>query len=98
MEAIKPVGEKVLIEPILESERYRDHLRKKIKGFEFRAYEGFEGIPQTGTVHKLPDGYKGLIREGDTVVFSRKSPKGFKWDGKTLMSMPVSDVVAIMED
>lgn len=85
---LRPMPGLVLIEP----DKSRQESATK-SGILLAAPE-FEGAPLTGVVFAIGRGVA-EVKIGDHVAFKMKG-KGFKWEGRPLLSVQESDVSAIL--
>ncbi len=95
--SLKPLGSRVVIEPIEEED-------KTAAGIYLP--ENAKEKPQKGTVLSTGPGDRDEdgkripldVKAGDTVLFAKYAGTEFKMDGKKLLIMRESDLLAIIED
>lgn len=78
--ALRAVGGNFFIEPRLNTDRMAANLKKR-SGLLVAAPDNkhsFEGVPNTGVIRFVPEGYAGELKVGMMVVFDEPKPKGFK--------------------
>ncbi|HPH78941.1 MAG TPA: co-chaperone GroES [bacterium] len=93
---LKPLGDKIIVEPIAEVSK---------SGFVMPETMDKEK-PQEGTVLAVGEGKindKGEhspmhVQVGDKVFFRKYAPDEFEHDGKTILVMSESDVIAIIKE
>jgi chaperonin GroES len=95
--SLKPLGSRVVIEPIEEED-------KTAAGIYLP--ENAKEKPQKGSVLSTGPGDRDEdgkripldVKAGDTVLFAKYAGTEFKMDGKKLLIMRESDLLAIIED
>ncbi|MOA04320.1 10 kDa chaperonin [compost metagenome] len=92
---IKPLGERVLIEPIAKEETTASGIVLPDTAKE-KPQEGKVVAVGSGT---LKDGVRVAleVKEGDRVLFSKYAGTEIKYDGKEYLIMKESDIHAIFE-
>lgn len=95
--SIKPLGNRLVVEPIAEEE---------ITAGGIVLPETAKEKPQRGTVLAVGPGERNddgehmalEVKEGDTVLFAKYSGTEIKYDGKKLLIMRETDILAKMND
>ena len=102
---ITPVGDNILVEPILRMAAATKELRERASKSGILVpdkkpdnRETFEGIPNQGYVRFLPANYQGPLKPGDHVIFSVEKPEGFKHDGMQFFAIKPDQIVATIPD
>lgn len=94
---LQPIGNNVIVEPILQSEARAADVKARsglLLAKPTNSGQSFEGIPNQCRVVALPKKYKGPIKVAGRYVMSEKAPKGFKHEGKTLFYLEQEQLVA----
>lgn len=90
-----PIGDKVIIEPVLNSQLAAQDLKKRT-GL-ILASPKHQGIPIIGDVVAIgPDVDR--CKVGDRVMFKEQSPRGFKWEGKGYIPTTNNHILALVTE
>lgn len=88
-----------LVEPYLHSKAYADEVKSR-SGLYVESKPDhkstFEGVPNRGFIVALPENYAGDHKVGQQIVFNEESPKGFKWNDKTLFPIQIKNIAAVI--
>lgn len=98
---LRPVGENVIVEPILQSDARAAEVKARsglLLAKPTNSGTNFEGIPNQCRVVALPLKYKGPIKIGRRYVISEKAPKGFKHEGRALFCLQQDQVIAEVKE
>lgn len=82
-----PVGQNILVEPLKKEETTKSGLIIESKG---------ESRPEQGTVIRLGEEYKGLLKVGEQVLFKKYAPDEVDLDGTKLLIMKEEDILAVV--
>lgn len=94
---IKPMPNRILVEPITRGDQRAKEAASKIPGFELPDPE-LEGAPNLGRVFAIGTAVELPIEIGQTVVFNEQTPKGFEIEGQKLFALLDEQIVAIVEE
>lgn len=94
---IKPMPNRILIEPVTRGDQRAKEAAARIPGFELADPE-LEGAPNVGKVFAVGSDVELPIKPGDTVVFHEQTPKGFEVEGQKLFALLGDQIVAIIEE
>lgn len=105
---LQPVGNHCIIEPVLRSDVVHQELKRRAQksglfvsddaGRPDNLKDKFEGVPCMGRLVKLPAGYSGSLKAGNTIIFKEDSPRGFKHEGRKLMAVELKQVIGVIND
>lgn len=86
---LHPLGKRVIIE-------YENRAKEKIGSF-YVGKPQFQGVPIEGTVYAIGPKVS-RVSIGQRVVFKEDSPRGFKHDGKKLISVDEEQILAVFTE
>ena len=94
---IKPLGDRVLVEPITEKERTKSGISLPETVDKERPQEG--KVVAVGSGKLSDDGTRipMNVKKGDTVLFTKYGPNELKVDGKEYLIAKEEDILAILE-
>ena len=94
---IKPLEDKVVIKPMTEDQKTKSGIVLPDKAEKEKPEKG--KVIATGPGKLLENGERApmSVRKGDTVLFTKYSPNEIKIDGKEVLIIAESDILAIIK-
>jgi len=94
---IKPINGQLIVEVDDFTDSYYGLKDGKTESGIIVTKTDIQGIPNQGVIVAVADAEK-QFKVGMKVVFSTKSPRGYKYDDKSLFTIGCDDVTAIIEE
>lgn len=92
---IMPLNKMILISDFRRAEHIEQTMSKKLPGFKLGKLQ-FEGLPNVGTVHAVPENEK-TLKPGMRVVFIEMQPKAFRIFGKSLLPVHRDNIAGVLK-